>query len=63
MPSVMPSQVVQTIDQLFPHAATGRGDGQLQAGHSPQLIGIMNLVKAIPSELITVPPNLYGSPN
>jgi hypothetical protein len=60
MPNVMPSQVVQSIDELFPHAATGRGDGQLQAAHSPQLIGIMNLMKAIPPELITVPPNVYA---
>jgi hypothetical protein len=60
MPSVMPSQVVQTIDELFSHAASGRGDGQLQASHSPQLIGILNLVKAIPSELITLPPNVYA---
>jgi hypothetical protein len=59
MPNVMPSQVVQTIDELFSHAATGRG-GQLQASHSPQLIGIMNLVKAIPPELITVPSNVYA---
>jgi hypothetical protein len=60
MPSVMPSQVVQTIDELFPHAAQGRGDGQLQASHSPQLIGIMNLIKTIPPELITVPPPVYA---
>jgi hypothetical protein len=60
MPSVMPSQVVQTIDELFSHAATGRGDGQLQPGHSPQLIGILNLTKAIPPELVTVPPNIYA---
>jgi hypothetical protein len=60
MPSVMPSQVVQAIDELFPHAAQGRGDGQLQASHSPQLIGIMNLIKAIPPELITVPPPVYA---
>jgi hypothetical protein len=52
MPSVMPSQVVQTIDQLFPHAVIGRGDGQLQASHSPQLIGILNLIKAVPAERI-----------
>jgi hypothetical protein len=59
MPNVMPSQVVQTIDELFPHAAAERG-GQLQADNSAQLIGILNLVKAIPPELITVPPNAYA---
>jgi hypothetical protein len=60
MPSVMPSQIIQTIDELFSQAAQGRGDLQLQASHSPQLIGILNLVKAIPPELITVPPNVYA---
>jgi hypothetical protein len=56
----MPSQVVQTIDELFSQAAQGRGDLQLQASHSPLLIGILNLVKAIPPELITVPANVYA---
>src|SRR5258705_4153564 len=59
MPNVMPSQVVQVIDELFPHAAQGR-DGQLQASHSPQLIGMLNLMKAIPAELINLPPNVYA---
>jgi hypothetical protein len=60
MPKVMPSQVVQTIDQLFAHAARGSGDGQLQAGHSPGLTGVINLVKAIPPELISVPPDDFA---
>jgi hypothetical protein len=61
MPNVvMPSQVVETIDELFSHAGTDRGDGQLQASHSPQLIGIMNLVEAIPPELVNVPPATYA---
>jgi hypothetical protein len=61
MSRVMPSQVVQTIDELFPHAAQGKGDGQLQATHSPALTGIISLVNAIPSELISVPSNDYAN--
>ena len=60
MSRVMPSQVVQTIDELFPHAARGGGDGQLQAGHSPALTGIIILVKALPLELISVSSNNYA---
>lgn len=60
MPRVMPSQVVQTIDEMFPHAARGGGDGQLQAGHSPALTGIITLVKAIPPELINVSSGDYA---
>jgi hypothetical protein len=56
----MPSQVVQTIDALFPHAARGGGAGELQAGHSPQLTGIVSLVKAIPPELISVSTDDYA---
>jgi hypothetical protein len=60
MSHVMPSQVVETIDQLFPHAARGGGDGQLQAGHSPQLMGLLKLVKEVPAVLIIVPPAAYA---
>lgn len=60
MSRVMPSQVIQTIDELFPHAAKGGGDGQLQAGHSPQLSGIISLVKAVPPELISVSSQDYA---
>jgi hypothetical protein len=59
--NVMPSQVVQTIDALFPHAAHGhRGDGSLQASHSSQLTGIIALAKAVPSELINVSTSEYA---
>jgi hypothetical protein len=59
--TVMPSQVVQTIDALFSHAARGSGGaGHLQASHSPQLTGILSLVRSIPSELISVPVNEYA---
>ena len=54
MKRVMPSQVVQTIDQLFPHAAKGVGVVQLEAAnHGPQLLGIVSLIKEIPPELLS----------
>lgn len=51
MKSVMPSQVVATIDSLFPHAAR-ETVGLLDASHSTRLRGLCNLVGAIPVELI-----------
>ena len=61
MPTVMPSRVVQTIDELFPHAKTGVGDGTLAASHSSQLRGILNLIKDVPSQLIDLlPPEHYS---
>jgi hypothetical protein len=57
---VMPSEVVQTIDELFSHAKTGVGDGTLMASHSSQLRGIINLLKDVPSELINLPPSYYA---
>jgi hypothetical protein len=62
MRSVMPSQVVQTIDELFPHVARGQGgDGWVQAQHSSKLIGIISLAKAIPHELFAVSASDYAS--
>jgi hypothetical protein len=62
MRSVMPSQVVQTIDELFPHVARGQGgDGWIQAQHSSKLIGIISLAKAIPHELFAVSASDYAS--
>jgi hypothetical protein len=52
MPKVMPSQVVQTIDELFPHAKSGVGNGTLGSGHSSMLLGVINLVREIPNELL-----------
>jgi hypothetical protein len=54
MARVMPSQVVQTIDELFPHAAKDGRGAVLDAGHSSQLLGILNLLKDVPGELITL---------
>jgi hypothetical protein len=60
--ALMPSQVVQTIDELFPHVARGQGGGGwIQASHSPQLTGIITLAKAIPTELLSsVPASDYA---
>ena len=52
MARVMPSRVVQTIDELFPHAASSRPGAVLDAGHSSQLLGILELLKDVPDELI-----------
>jgi hypothetical protein len=54
MARVMPSQVVQTIDELFSHAAKNGRGATLDAGHSSQLLGILNLLKDVPDELITL---------
>lgn len=59
MSKVMPSQIVQTIDELFPHAATGEG-GILDASHGSRLRGIRNLFKEVPPELIILPPGQYA---
>jgi hypothetical protein len=55
MSKVMPSQVVQFIDELFPHAANNVvRDAMLSAGHSSQLLGILNLLRDVPNELINL---------
>lgn len=51
MARVMPSQVVQTIDQIFPHAAQNARGTPLSA-HSASLFGILTLLKDVPEELI-----------
>jgi hypothetical protein len=53
MARVMPTQVVQTIDELFPHAAKNVR-GSLIASMSPHLAGLLQLLKSIPDELIAV---------
>ena len=54
MARIMPSQVVQTIDELFPHAAKNAHGAALSAGHSSQLLGILNLLKDVPDELVVL---------
>jgi hypothetical protein len=53
MARVMPTQVVQTIDELFPHAQRNVRGG-LQANQSPHLVGLLQLLKGVPQELVTV---------
>jgi len=50
----MPSRVVQTIDELFPHASKNGPNAYLSAGNSSKLFGILNLLKDVPDELITL---------
>jgi hypothetical protein len=50
----MPSQVAQTIDELFPHAARNNRGAFVDATFSPQLLGILNLLRDVPDELITL---------
>jgi hypothetical protein len=57
---VMPTEVVQTIDELFSHAKNNVGGGMLTAGHSSQLRGIINLLRDVPSELINLSPSDYA---
>jgi hypothetical protein len=54
MARVMPSQVVHTIDNLFPHAAKPQRHATLMMGHGSQLAGVVNLLKNVPDDLIVV---------
>ena len=60
MSKVMPSQLVQAIDGLFPHAAKNIQNAALGAGSSPQLFCILNLLKDVPDELINLPSDEYA---
>ena len=58
MARIMPSQVVQTIDKLFPHAA--QNVRAPLSGHSARLLGVLTLLKDVPEELIVLPPVDYA---
>ena len=60
MARVMPSQVVQTIDDLFPHAAKNERHPGALMGNNSALLGILNLVNDIPDELIALTPLDYS---
>lgn len=51
MPRVVPSQVIEIIDQLFP---TLVGAPRQQVGSGPQLAAIINIAKEVPAELLTL---------
>jgi hypothetical protein len=56
MPRVVPSQVIELIDSLFPDAKDERENAPLPTGtdHSTQLSAILELVQQIPPELIVL---------
>jgi hypothetical protein len=60
MVRVMPSQVVQTIDELFSHAARNMPNAVLGSGGGSQYLGILNLLKDVPDELIILTPADYS---
>jgi hypothetical protein len=63
MPRVVPSQVVELIDLLFPDARQQKeGDDKfmLTVGNAPAIAGILDLVQQIPHELLTVNQQQYG---
>jgi hypothetical protein len=60
MSRVMPSQVVQTIDEQLPHASKNLPNAQLVAADGWRFLGILNLLKDVPDELITVSPADYS---
>jgi hypothetical protein len=55
MARVMPSQVVQAIDGLFPHASKLQSNALLTIGSGPQLRAILKLLSDVPEELIVLP--------
>ena len=54
------SQIVQMIDELFTHASKNEPHSYLSAGSSSNLLGILNLLKDVPDELITLSPADYS---
>ena len=59
MPRVVPSQVVDSIDKLFPWAKNQKESDDkyyLAAGNSCSLAAILDLIQQLPSELITLGP-------
>ena len=56
---VMPSQVVKTIETLFPYVTRGE-KGSLFSENSTKLRGLAELMRGIPSELLVLPPEKYA---
>src|SRR5215831_11116579 len=60
---VVPSQVVELIDKLYPNAkdeVEGKATVTLNADHSIQLMSIVELTEQIPSELIRLSSSQYA---
>jgi hypothetical protein len=60
MVQVMPSQVVQTIDELFTHAVNNQPNASLHGSHSSKLSAILNLIKEVPQELLVLTSGDYA---
>jgi len=62
MPRVVPSQVVELIDRLFPWAKTQLQGNRiiLQRRNALQLAAFIHLVEQIPNELIVLDGNSYA---
>jgi hypothetical protein len=58
MARVMPSQAVQAIDRLFPHAS--QNIRAPLSGASASLLGVLTLLAEVPGELIVLPPAEYA---
>jgi len=54
MPRVVPSEVVEFIDDLYPAVRSGQPGVSFGAGHSPALQALVRLVDEIPEELLAV---------
>ncbi len=52
MPTVVPSQVVTVLDQMFPWAAASHEAKILHSGQSTSLAALVDLVEHIPQELL-----------
>lgn len=61
MRDVMPSQVVQTIDQFFPWARNDPLLASVQPQEAPNLRGILDLIEAVPDRLLSCPPDRYAA--
>jgi D-arabinose 5-phosphate isomerase GutQ len=53
MPRIVPSQVVELIDQLYPGANSG-ADLFITSGETQKIAAVLASVKEIPQELITL---------
>jgi hypothetical protein len=63
MPRVVPSQIVEFIDQVFPWAETQEVNFEINLNrtNSGQLAGLLDLVDELPDELLTLNSADYGS--
>lgn len=60
MRRIMPSQVVKTIESLFPHAGSTTRNATIGAGQNIGLRGVADIADAVPDELISVSAEEYA---